>query len=63
MVNNENKIETRQIVAGAKIDDFWVIEDGLKAGEKVVIDGIQKVRSGVEVNATEIEFESQSNSN
>ncbi|MCK5730477.1 MAG: efflux RND transporter periplasmic adaptor subunit [Draconibacterium sp.] len=63
IVNIENIIETRQIVAGAKIDDFWVIEDGLKAGEKVVIDGVQKVRSGVEVNATEIEFESQSNSN
>ena len=63
VVNSENKIETRQIIAGAKIDDFWVIEDGLKAGDKVVIDGIQKVRSGVEVNAVEIEFESQSNSN
>ena len=63
VINDENKVETRQIVAGAKIDDFWVIEDGLKAGEKVVIDGIQKVKPGVEVDATDIEFESQSNSN
>ncbi|MCF6357176.1 MAG: efflux RND transporter periplasmic adaptor subunit [Draconibacterium sp.] len=63
IVNSENKIESRPIVVGAKIDDFWVIEDGLKVEEKVVIDGIQKVHSGVEVNAAEIEFKSQSNSN
>ena len=62
VVNSQNKIETRQIVAGAKIDDFWVIKDGLNAGEKVVIDGIQKVKSGVEVDATDVEFTSQSNS-
>ena len=63
IVNAENKIESRQIITGVKIDDYWIINDGLKAGEKVVIDGIQKVRPNVEVDATEIEFKSQSNSN
>ena len=62
VVNNENKIETRQIIVGAKINDLWIIDDGLNAGDKVVIDGIQKVRNGVEVDATDIEFTSQSNS-
>ena len=63
IVNSENKIETRQIVVGAKIGDYWVIKDGLKVHDKVVIDGIQRVRTDMKVDATEIEFESQSNSN
>ena len=63
IVNSENKIETRQIAVGAKIGDYWVIKDGLKVHDKVVIDGIQRVRTDMKVDATEIEFESQSNSN
>ncbi|MCY1722146.1 efflux RND transporter periplasmic adaptor subunit [Prolixibacteraceae bacterium Z1-6] len=62
IVNSENKIETRQIVTGAKIGDLWLIKDGLKPGERVVIEGIQKVSNGVPVTATLVEFESQFNS-
>ena len=62
VVNSENKVETRKIITGAKIDDFWVIKEGLKTGDRVIIDGVQKVRNGVEVDATTIEFVSQSNS-
>lgn len=63
VVNNENNIESRQIVPGSKSGDLWIIAEGLEAGEKIVIDGIQKVRNGVSVDATEIEFESQNKSN
>jgi membrane fusion protein (multidrug efflux system) len=63
VVNKENKVESRQIVSGNKSGDYWVIEDGLEAGEKIIIDGIQKVRNGSEVEATEIEFKSQTKSN
>jgi membrane fusion protein (multidrug efflux system) len=63
VVNNENKVESRQIVSGNKSGDYWVVSEGLKAGEKIIIDGIQKVRNGSEVNATEIEFKSQTKSN
>jgi len=59
VVNAENVVENRQITAGARINDFWVINAGLKKGEKIIIDGIQKVRNGVPVNPTLIEFESQ----
>lgn len=63
ILNNENKIEARQIVPGMKSGDMWVIDEGLKAGEKVVIDGVQKVRNGSVVQASEIEFKSQTNPN
>jgi membrane fusion protein (multidrug efflux system) len=62
VVNNENKVENRQIVTGRTSGDMWIIDDGLQAGDKVIIDGIQKVRNGVAVDATEIEFISQSKS-
>lgn len=59
VVGDDKVVENRQIVAGIKIGDLWVIQDGLKVGEKVIIDGIQKVRNGVPVDPTIIEFESQ----
>ncbi len=63
VVNTENKVESRQIVSGNKSDDYWIINEGLKAGESIVIDGIQKVRNGSVVEATVVEFKSQAKSN
>lgn len=59
IVNNENKIETRQIVSGGKVGDMWLIKEGLKPGDKVLIEGLQKVRNGMPVMAETVEFESQ----
>ena len=63
VVINDNKVESRQIVTGSKSGDLWVINEGLKAGDKIIIDGLQKVRNGFEVKATEIEFQSKTKSN
>lgn len=41
-----NRIEQRPIRTGARIGDLWLIEDGLKAGEQVVVEGLQKARPG-----------------
>lgn len=62
VVNSENKIETRQVTVSRTIGDLWLIKEGVKPGEKVVIEGIQKVKNGVPVTPTVIEFESQFNS-
>jgi membrane fusion protein (multidrug efflux system) len=61
VVNSENKVEARQIDAGATIGDLLLVKEGLQAGDKVVIDAVQKVGSGMEVNPQLIEFESQAN--
>ena len=63
VVNSDNKVESRQIIPGSKSGDLWVINEGLKAGEKIIIDGLQLVRNGSEVRATEIEFKSQTTPN
>jgi membrane fusion protein (multidrug efflux system) len=58
-VNAENQIETRQIEAGIKVGDMWIVNKGLNAGEKVLIEGLQKVRNGVTVSPEVVEFKSQ----
>ena len=60
VVNDENKVESRQVVAGERINDYWIIKEGLQKGEKVVIDALQKVGSGLEVKPEITVFESKS---
>jgi len=62
VVNDENKVETRQIQAGVKIGSLWLVEDGLQPGDKVISEGLQKVRNGMVVNPTVATFDSQNNS-
>ena len=38
------------VKAGARVGNIWVIESGLKPGEKVIVEGLQKVQPGVKVN-------------
>ncbi len=42
VVGADNKVETRQIVASRAIGDKWLVTDGLKAGDRVVVSGLQK---------------------
>ncbi len=50
IINEENKVEMREVKVGPNIGDFWVIKEGLVTGEKVVYEGIQKVKEGGTVN-------------
>jgi membrane fusion protein (multidrug efflux system) len=50
VVNDSNMVKRREVKVGPKISDFWMIESGLKAGENVVYEGLQKVRDGIVVN-------------
>ncbi|MCB2241406.1 multidrug efflux RND transporter periplasmic adaptor subunit AcrA [Salmonella enterica] len=54
VVGADNKVETRQIVANQAIGDKWLVTDGLKAGDRVVVSGLQKVRPGAQVKVQEI---------
>ena len=50
VVGAGNKIEFRNVKVGPRVDELWVIEDGLKPGEKIVVEGLQKVRDGAVVS-------------
>ena len=49
IVSAENKIEQRSLVLDRAIGDRWLVEEGLEAGDRVVVEGIQKVRPGATV--------------
>jgi membrane fusion protein (multidrug efflux system) len=50
VVGNDNRIEIRTIKLGDHSGQMWIVDDGLKPGESVVVEGIQRVKSGVLVN-------------
>ena len=50
VVGGDKKIEMRPVKVGERIGSQWIIEDGLKAGETVVVEGTQKVKPGAVVN-------------
>lgn len=50
VVGSDNKIEIRSIKLGDHTDSMWIVEDGLKAGDTVVVEGTQRLRPGVIVN-------------
>jgi RND family efflux transporter MFP subunit len=50
VVDSDNKIAIRRVTVGVQTDNRWVISDGLKPGDLVVVEGTQKVHSGLRVN-------------
>jgi multidrug efflux system membrane fusion protein len=54
VVNAQNKAERRDVTAGRLADGMRVIEAGLQPGERVVVNGIQRVREGAEVAARDV---------
>ena len=50
VVDGENKVSIRTVNVGDRVGSEWIIADGLKQNERVVAEGVQKVRSGMQVN-------------
>ena len=49
VVGGDNKVAFRNVKVGPRVDTLWVIEEGLKPGEQVVAEGLQRVRDGMTV--------------
>ncbi len=50
VLDADNKVTIRPVTVGPQVDRRWVVESGLNPGERVVAEGIQKVRTGARVN-------------
>jgi membrane fusion protein (multidrug efflux system) len=50
VVGEDNKVSIRPVMTGERVGQLWVVQGNLKPGDRVVAEGIQKVRDGVEVN-------------
>jgi len=57
VVNSENKIEQRKIKLGNTVGSFWLVKEGLKDGEKVVFEGLQKIKADMTVTPVEKEID------
>lgn len=53
VVGEDNKVAQRKIRVSRVIGDQWLVEEGLQAGDKVIVEGLQKVQPGMSVQATE----------
>lgn len=53
VVGTDGKAEARAVEVSQTVGDKWLVEGGLIAGDKVIVEGLQKVRPGVPVQATE----------
>jgi len=56
VVDEKNQVQGRQVKVGPKVKEFWLIEDGLKAGERVIYEGLQKVKEGMVVNPEDVDI-------
>jgi membrane fusion protein (multidrug efflux system) len=59
VVKADATVEQRMVKAGERVGNLWVIDSGLKAGEKVIVEGLQKVKPGVQVSAKTVKLEEQ----
>ena len=50
VVGKDNKVEIRPVKVGERIGSQWIIDTGLKPGERVVVEGVQRVKAGMTVN-------------
>jgi len=50
VVSPDNKIDIRPVKVAERVDNLWVIDEGLKRGEKVVAEGVQKIQQGMKVS-------------
>ena len=53
VVDKDNKVEKRMVTTGASHKQQWIVKKGLKAGERVIAEGLQKVRPGMAVKVTD----------
>jgi RND family efflux transporter MFP subunit len=46
VVGSDNKVNIRSVRVGERVDQMWIIENGVKPGELVIVGGLQRVQSG-----------------
>ena len=51
VVGSDETVSIRSVTPGPRIGELWVMSEGLKPGERVIVEGVQKVRGGVKVAA------------
>ncbi|MEQ9848776.1 efflux RND transporter periplasmic adaptor subunit [Pectobacterium brasiliense] len=59
VVGEGDKVEPRTLKTSKAIGDKWLVTEGLKAGDRIIVTGLQKIRPGAQVKAKEVAQENQ----
>ena len=59
VVGADNAVELRPVTPAERVGTLWVIDKGVNPGERVVVEGVQKVKTGARVNATQAAAEGE----
>lgn len=54
LVDAEGKAESREVKLGSKVGSYYIIESGVQPGDKVVVEGLTKIQSGIALDVTEV---------
>ena len=46
VVGSDNKVDIRRVKVAERIDNFWVIDEGVHKGDRIIVEGLQKARQG-----------------
>lgn len=49
VIGSEGSVDLRRVEMGPRTDDGWIVESGVQPGERIAIDGLQRLRSGMQV--------------
>lgn len=52
VVDDDNKVHVKPVQMGERSGSFWIVEKGLEVGQRVIVEGLQKVRDGATVTTT-----------
>ena len=61
VVNSDNKASIRPVKTGERVGQMWMITDGIRAGEQVIVEGVQKAKEGMPVLPKAFEPTAQKN--
>ena len=57
VVADDGTVELRRVEMGPRVDNEWIVESGLQAGERIALEGLQRLRSGMKVIAAKASLE------
>ena len=63
VVGNDNKVALRSVTLGERVGQDYIVNEGVKPGERIIVEGLQKARPGSTVNPTERPLTSEKDAN
>jgi RND family efflux transporter MFP subunit len=63
VVGADNRVDVRTVTVGDRVDNRWIIANGLSPGDRIVVEGVQRMRNGVRVNPKPFVVQNQGSAN